>query len=140
MKIQCRTLFDCSRTGITGHYRASQVPFRDRTGRTIANEQDWNFARNQQRNWETILQMISLRTQPMNLSSTTVENQVWEFTFEVEAKGVYSVNADVNNMDALLQECNGIPMVTNLTEQAGLESSLIAQGSRQNIWFKSVNN
>lgn len=139
MKIQCRTLFDCSRTGVTGHYRSAQVPFQDKTGQIIRNEQDWNFARNQQRNWETILQMISLRTQPMNLSSTTVTDQVWEFTFEVEAAGVYSINADVNNMGALLQECNGIPMVTNLNERDELDSVLITQGTKQNIWFKSVN-
>ena len=139
MKIQCRTLFDCSRTGVTGHYRAAQVPFQDKTGQIIRNEQDWNFARNQQRNWETILQMISLRTQPMNLSATTVVDQVWEFTFEVEASGVYSVNADANNMDALLQECNGIPMVTNLTEHIELDPVLITQGDQQNIWFKTVN-
>ena len=140
MKIQCRTLFDCSRTGVTGHYRMSQVPFQDRIGQTITNEHDWNFARNQQRNWETILQIISLRTQPMNLSATTVNDHVWEFTFEVEAAGVYSVNSDVNNMDTLLQECNGIPMVINLTEQPDLGTSLIAQGSKQNIWFQAVNN
>ena len=140
MKIQCRTLFDCSRTGVTGHYRMSQVPFQDQIGQTITNEHDWNFARNQQRNWETILQIISLRTQPMNLSATTVNDHVWEFTFEVEAAGVYSVNSDVNNMDTLLQECNGIPMVINLTEQPDLGTSLIAQGSKQNIWFQAVNN
>lgn len=139
MKIQCRTLFDCSCTGVTGHYRSSQVPFQDQTGQTISNERDWKFARNQQRNWETILQIISLRTQPMNLSVSTVTDKVWQFTFEVEAEGVYSVNADPNNMDALLKECNGIPMVTNLTESPGLESVLIAQGDRKNIWFQAVN-
>jgi hypothetical protein len=76
----------------------------------------------------------------MNLSATTVNDHVWEFTFEVEAEGVYSVNSDAKNMDALLQECNGIPMVINLTEQPDLGTSLIAQGSKQNIWFQAVNN
>ena len=140
MKIQCRTLFDCSRTGVTGHYRASQVPFRDHTEKTINNEHDWKFARNQQRNWETIVQIISLRTQPMNLSNTAVRDQVWTFTFEVEAEGVYSVNADVHNMDALLKECNSIPMVTNLKEKPGVDSKLVTQGPAQNIWFQTVNN
>lgn len=139
MKIQCRTLFDCSRTGVTGHYRSSQVPFQDQTGQTITSEQDWQFARNQQRNWETIVQIISLRTQPMNLSATTVEDKIWQFTFEVESEGVYSINADVNNMGALLQECSGIPMITGLNEQSGTEAKLIPQGPKQNIWFESVN-
>ena len=140
MKIQCRTLFDCSRTGVTGHFRASQVPFQDQTGRIIRSESDWNFARNQQRNWETIVQIISLRTQPMNVGSTTVNDNAWEFVFEVEAAGVYSINADINNMDALLQECNGVPMITNLDESADLEPRLVSHGDKQNIWFESVNN
>lgn len=139
MKIQCRTLFDCSRTGVTGHFRLSQVPFQDQTGQTIRSEQDWQFARNQQRNWETIVQIISLRTQPMNLSNTTEQDKLWEFTFEVEAEGVYSINADVNNMDALLNECAGIPMVVNLTERPGVEPKIVTQGEHQNIWFETVN-
>ena len=116
------TLVDITATGVIRHVAEQELE------------------RNQQRNWETILQIISLRTQPMNLSATTVNDHVWEFTFEVEAAGVYSVNSDVNNMDTLLQECNGIPMVINLTEQPDLGTSLIAQGSKQNIWFQAVNN
>jgi hypothetical protein len=64
---------------------------------------------------------------------------VWEFTFEVEAAGVYSVNADANNMDALLRECNGIPMVTNLNERSGVGSELATLGDQKNIWFETVN-
>ena len=95
MKIQCRTLFDCSYTGITGHFRPSIIPFEDQTGRLINDQQDWNRARNQQRNWETIVQMISLRTQPMNISNTSVVDDVWEFSFEIETPGVYSANGDI---------------------------------------------
>jgi len=67
MQILCRTFFDCSPTGITGHYRPSQVPFTDGAGNTINNQHDWTFARNQQRNWETLNQLISLRTQPFDI-------------------------------------------------------------------------
>jgi len=71
MRILCRTLFDCSATGVTGHYRPSQVPFEDSAGNTIANQHDWMFARNQQRNWETLNQLISLRTQVFDVEPVT---------------------------------------------------------------------
>ena len=83
--------------------------------------------------------MISLRTQPMNIDNPSDVDKIWQFTFEVEADGVYSANADINNMDALLKECNGIPMITNLTEQPGVKSALIAFGDQKNIWFETVN-
>jgi hypothetical protein len=140
MKIQCRTLFDCSHTGITGHFRPSTVPFEDQTGQTINNQQDWNRARNQQRNWETIVQMISLRTQPMAIGNTTVADGAWEFSFEIETPGVYSANGDIDNYDSLLSECSGIPMIVGLDEINELAPELIATGSKQNIWFNTINN
>ena len=50
MKFICKTLFDITATGVTGHYKSSRVPFRDSTGNNIENETTWNRARNQQRN------------------------------------------------------------------------------------------
>lgn len=140
MKIQCRTLFDCSHTGITGHFRPSIIPFEDQTGRLISDQQDWNRARNQQRNWETIVQMISLRTQPMDISNTSVVDGVWEFSFEIETPGVYSANGNIDNYDSLLSECDGIPMIIGLDETTDLVPKLIATGRKQNIWFSTINN
>lgn len=140
MKILCCTLFDCTYTGITGTFKINQLPFVDRAGNTIANYQDWIFARNQQRNWETIMQMVSLRAQPTLVSYPENNNNTWEFVFEVEAAGVYSATGAVDNYDALLNECNGIPMIVGLKEMQPLEARLIAQGHSQNIWFKTVNN
>lgn len=140
MKIQCKTLFDCSRTGITGHFRISAIPFEDQTGHIINDQQDWNRARNQQRNWETIVQMISLRTQPMDISNTTTNKGVWEFSFEIETPGVYSANGAIDNYDSLLSECEGIPMIVGLDEAGKLEPILITSGASQNIWFSTINN
>ena len=52
MRFACRTYFDITATGVTGHYKSSRVPFLDQVGKNITNELDWNKARNQQRNWE----------------------------------------------------------------------------------------
>jgi hypothetical protein len=139
MRILCRTLFDCTYTGITGTFKASQLPFEDHAGQTINDYSEWNFSRNQQRNWETIMQMISLRAQPTVTSYPQQVDATWEFVFDVEVTGVYSANGDVNNYDSLLNECNGIPMITGLREALPTSAMLTAQGPDQNIWFETVN-
>lgn len=139
MKIQGRTLFDCSPTGITGHFRSSQIPFEDGVGQVIRNIDDWNRARNQQRNWETIMQMISLRAQPTVVKEPEYVDGVWQFEFSVETPGVYSINSHVDNLDVLLHECAGIPMVIGLDEVGAIERSLIVHGPDQNLWFETIN-
>lgn len=139
MKIQGRTLFDCSPTGITGHFRSSQIPFEDRVGQFIRNIDDWNRARNQQRNWETLQQMISLRAQPNILQLPQEIDNQWVFEFEVETAGVYSGTGEVDNLTGLLNECSGIPMIIKLNEKSQLEPSLIISGPKQNLWFKTIN-
>lgn len=139
MNIICRTLFDCTCTGITGHFRSSQAPYPDRTGRLIRNIDDWNRSRNQHRNWETIMQMISLRAQPTVVREPECQNGVWQFEFTVETPGVYSANNDINNLDGLLNECAGIPMVVGLDETDSIEPSLIVSGPNQNLWFETIN-
>ena len=98
------------------------------------------YSRNQQRNWETIMQIVSLRAQPMEVSMTKIVDCVWQFNFVVETAGVYSKTSDPDNLDILLSECMGIPMVVGLQEFSKLEPKLISSGPHQNIWFETVNN
>lgn len=140
MKVLCRTLFDCSRTGVTGHFRLPELPFRDCAGQEVATFQDWTRSRNQQRNYETLLQIFGLRTQPQEITEPVCENQVWSFSFESENEHVFSVNGDPDDLAALKQDCNGIPMMLRLTERADIEPVLICQDNKQNIWFELVNN
>ena len=139
MRILCKTYFDCSATGITGHYRASQVPFTDGAGNTVNNQHDWMFARNQQRNWETLNQLISLRTQPYDIVPVAGQEGVWQFTFEVEHGEVYSTTGQANDLSGLLNECTGVPMLTGLTEKLTEQAVLITSGPDQNIWFEPIN-
>jgi len=136
----CRTLFDCTYTGVTGNFRINQLPFVDQSGKSITSQAEWNHARNQQRNWETIMQMISLRAQPTMVQDPALVDHAWEFVFEVETPGVYSANGTIDNYDTLLSECQGIPMIVGLTENSALQSQLSATVEPVNIWFKSVNN
>ena len=139
MRIQCRTLFDCSYTGTTGHFRPAEIPFEDRIGQMITNQADWHHSRNQQRNWETLLQIIGLRTQPMDITTPVYRTGAWEFEFRVEAPSVYAIDGDPNPLAGLVQGCADVPMMTHLTEQPELKSTITTIGSDQNIWFRALN-
>lgn len=139
MKILCKTLFDCSSTGVTGHYRVSSIPFKDRAGQTIDSLQAWNFSRNQQRNWETVNQLISLRTQPVDVQPAQCQDGTWQFVFEVEQPLVYSISGAEDDFGALINECAGVPMITGLKETMTTSTVLITSGPDQNIWFEPIN-
>ena len=139
MRVMCRTLFDCTWTGVTGHFRESQLPYTTKSGLTLQTQADWNRARNQHRNWESILQIISLRTQPMNVSRPVKQSDGWCFEFEVEAAGVLSSTYGSGNLDGLIADCEGVPMVTGLDEAGAVAATLHAHGDNQNIWFTAIN-
>ena len=135
MKIECRTLFDISVTGVTGHYRSARVPFEDRAGQQITDLDSWNRARNQQRNWETVNQIIGMRTQ---VESTVPEREgsSWSFEFETETPGVYVTDAEP--VAVLSSDADGVPMLTDLDNRRELASVVVTSGPRQNIWFSPL--
>ena len=140
MRILCRTLFDCTCTGVTGNFKITQLPFVDNSGQQIETQRQWNQARNQQRNWETVLQLLSLRAQP-TVSLYPVNKQgTWRFVFEIETPGVYSSTGDLDDYSVLLSESQGIPMILGLGEEYALDPCLHGSGAKQNIWFETVNN
>ena len=140
MKIVCRTLFDCSYTGVTGHFRVSEIPFVDRVGQKVNNQADWHHSRNQQRNWETLLQIVSLRTQPADLTVPVYKDGAWEFEFRSESEGVFEIHGNPDPLAGLKDDCEGVPMMLNLKEQPSLSPTITTSGSSQNIWFSTVNN
>jgi nucleoside-diphosphate-sugar epimerase len=76
MKIYCETVFDITATGVTGHFKSSRIPFIDHAGHKITDSDSWNRARNQQRNWETLTQLIQLRTQIDNIVKVVSDQQM----------------------------------------------------------------
>ena len=133
MRFSCKTLFDITATGVTGHYKSSRVPFKDLADAEITNEIAWNRSRNQQRNWETLTQLIGLRTQIAKLDRPEENSQVWSFEFEVDAPYVFG--PEENPTEMLLSDCNGVPMLINLENKTDLAPVLIVNGDNQNIWF-----
>jgi hypothetical protein len=136
MQIQCRTIFDITQTGITGHYRPQRIPFSDRAGHSIVDQASWDRARNQQRNFETILQLLQLRTQLFEVTVPACDNGYWSFEFTVEFDGVYESGTE--SFGTLEQDCDGVPMLTGLNEKHLTQSVLTVAGSQQNIWFQHM--
>ena len=140
MKVLCRTFFDCTHTGVTGHFRESQLPLVTKTGLVIKTSADWNRARNQHRNWESLIQVISLRTQPMDVVLPKKQPDGWHFEFNVEAEGVLSGGHNTDDLAGLAADCEGVPMITGLDESIAVTATLHATGPDQNIWFTAINN
>ena len=139
-KILCRCLFDCTATGVTGHFKSSRIPFTDKAGQSITDETAWNRARNQQRNWETLTQIISLRTQVMELTEPEFYDGAWEFEFATETADAYGHEEDPTRI--LRLDAEGVPMIQNLPTGEIITQQLVTQGLDQNIWFlpTAINN
>ena len=138
MKFACQTRFDITVTGITGHCKPAQMPFRDRAGQVIRDTESWNRSRNQQRNWETLTQILGLRTQLFALT-IPIPDQTgtrWMFEFETETDGVYGSEEDPTRV--LRADANGVPMLRELNNTPEIESILITDGPNQNIWFAPI--
>ncbi len=136
------THFDCTPTG-TNSDRRLQNGYVDNSGKTISTLENWNFSRNQQRNWETILQCVSLQTQPMNVSEPQIikkkENKLWTFSFGIEHRGIFTKNDE--QLGLLKEEVHGVPMIVGLNEtysEGFLLPYLIAKGDNQNIVFDII--
>lgn len=135
-KILCRCLFDITATGVTGHFKGSRIPFRDQSGQSITNEASWNRARNQQRNWETLTQIIGLRTQVMDLTPPERFEGAWEFEFATETPDAYGPADDPTCI--LRSDATGVPMLLNLDQGEIITGELVVEGTEQNIWFLPV--
>jgi ABC-type oligopeptide transport system substrate-binding subunit len=132
MRIRCQTLFDITATGVTGHFKPSRIPFLDSAGTSINSEASWNRARNQQRNWETVTQIISLRTQ-VDFTSPTHDNNTWTFEFEIINDQLFVMDQDP--LAVLKTDCADVPMITGLGEEPLNDTVLVVD---KNIWFTMV--
>lgn len=133
--IRCRTLFDITATGTRGGFRSLQPGQRDESGRVITDLEQWHRSRNQQRNWETLNQIISLRCLPQEIQRPRCENHTWEFVFRVDSLAALS-NEQV--LGALINDCADVPMILGLDEKPGLAPFLLVQGPKTNIWFEEI--
>jgi len=111
--ITVTTTFDITNTNIIRRYNKILLTA------SITNEDEYNTAKKQQTNFETIMQVISLRTQPtiIHKPKTYIKNKkkYWAFDFTVEFDNVYYDGKD--NIGLLKSDCNNTPMINKLTSK-----------------------
>lgn len=133
IRIHCKCLFDITCTGVTGYYKPARIPFIDNARKKITDEGSWNISRNQQRNWETLTQILSLRTQIFDVNNPIKNNEEWTFDFTISDISVFGDND--NPFSILKEDANNIPMLTNIVSNKIDTDMLVTSGPKQNIWF-----
>ena len=135
MRYVCQTLFDITATGVTGHFKVTRMPFIDLAGQRIQDQASWNRSRNQQRNWETLTQILGLRTQLFDMTDPVRDKSgtSWMFEFETEISGVFGPDSDPTQI--LRTDAEGVPMILDLDNRSDLVPVLRTHGAEQNIWF-----
>lgn len=142
-RIACYTLFDITKTGIAN---------RGRPGDDIVNVNDWYYKRNTQCNFDTILQIISLRSQPeivkdpvkqqdkfnksLGFGSDLLDNNehtFWMFEFTVQHPSVFENG--IIELGGLYESCDGVPMINCNTNWERAGSNLDISSELRNIYF-----
>lgn len=130
----CATLVDITATGVIRH--------------TAENE----IQRNQQRNWETVLQCIGLKAQPQlidgpycrefDIDEHTVfgeyfygtKQKIWFFSFGVESEDVFLLDTDP--VGQLNKDFEQVPIICGLDETARFILPIFyPYGAIKNIYF-----
>jgi hypothetical protein len=144
--ITCYTLFDITPTGVVNRHR----PVEDE------DMASWLYKRNTQCNFDTVLQAISLRSQPelvrkpekIQIRFDDVEfgflfqqqddevYDCWSFDFDIQHPSVF--NDGVSELGALYSDCDTVPMIKCGTEWCKLPAFLDTSSELRNIYFKVV--
>lgn len=145
--IRCCTLFDITSTGTQNKKSPSNL--------TDLQLVEWEQNRSRQANFDTIIQVVSLRTQPEEIS-TPVKKVVnfqnsemfgflfeqeepqpyWSFDFTIYYSGVY--NDGISELGLLLQDCDGVPMLPVLSAWDKLPNFLDTSPELKNIYFEVI--
>lgn len=132
-KIICETYFDITQTGVKAHFNAGRIPFTDADGTLVDTHQAWERSRNQQRNWETFNQIISLRTLPSAITCPIQVGNKWQFSFEVD--DIVMVTNGDNPVGVLTMDAANVPMITELNEKIKIDPWIVVSGDKINTWF-----
>ena len=146
--ITCYTLFDITPTGVMNR------------NRPVIDEElpNWLQKRNTQCNFDTVIQSISLRSQPdvtrnpekiqirfdeftnFGFLYQQIENEnydCWSFDFDIQHPSVF--NDGINELGALYSDCDTVPMIKTDTAWNKLPAFLDTSDELRNIYFKVVN-
>lgn len=149
--IVCHTLIDITNTGVVGNFKANLLPFVDKSGKKITDLKSWQYSRNQQRNFESILQVVGLRAQPYIVtepnkveidlrafsfgSAFSGRQSVWMFKFFTEQKDAFDIGTQ--KLAGLINDFNSIPIIPSLEESVPLAQPVFfSTGDSLNIYFE----
>ena len=145
--ITCYTLFDITPTGVMNRHRPvdeEQLP-------------SWLHKRNTQCNFDTVVQAVSLRSQPeifrmpekiqirfdeftnFGFLFEQLENETydcWSFDFNIQHPSVFTDG--INELGALYSDCDNVPMIKTETSWNKLPAFLDTSAELRNIYFKVV--
>ena len=145
-KIRCHVLFDITQTGVLNRRLPSGIS----DEQAIKLEKD----RKTQCNLDTVIQVISLRSQPEDITvpicyktdlmqigkfgflyeDIDVQQNCWMFDFNITHASVF--NNGIHELGALFQDCNGVPMIKVGTEFDKLSNFLDTSPELRNIYFE----
>lgn len=138
--IRCYTLIDITPTGFTRRPKTPEDMIR----------------RNQQRNYETFVQLISLRSQPeiihkpVRLENIKIEDHIfgsyympslfpytiWSFDFSSDHFSAFALNNDpVGN---LVRDFDNVPIIDRLDETATVQGVTSTIGEHRNTYFQVI--
>jgi len=141
-RIRCNTLFDITQTGVMNRSKTSEID--------VAT---WVHKRNTQCNFDTILQVISLRSQPDIIKvpikvEMTIEDYdkfgflydkeepsfYWRFEFEVQHASVF--DSSLLPLGELYKDCSGVPMIQCEGQHSQCPKFLDISAELQNVHFE----
>lgn len=141
-RICCYTLFNITQTGVMNRSKPNE------------NEvEGWLLKRNTQCNFDTLLQVISLRSQPevvkmpTRIQMTSVDfdrfgfiyngeddSYCWKFEFEVQHSSVFENG--IVSLGALYNDCEGVPMILCNDQLENIPAFLNTTSELRNIYFE----
>lgn len=143
-RICCYTLFDITRTGVL-----------NRSKPLDQSVDDWIKRRNTQCNFDTILQVISLRSQPEVIKlpeqhrldeehldkfgflyNDEYTSDYWKFEFEIQHPSVFENG--IKPLGALYNDCEGVPMINTDGQHPMCPKFLDVTAELQNVYFEVI--
>lgn len=121
-RIRCYTTINIDQTNVSSRRKS------------VDEDHDWETKRRSQANYDTLMQVVSLRALPENITKPTKTNhpilrECWVVEFDVQ-DSVYTVGG--NELAYLISDCMEVPMIS-----VDSNSSLMLV-PEQNILFEKV--
>ena len=127
--------FDITATGAYS-YRPVTIPGLTKTGYEINDKQDWFRVVNQQRNWDTVQQILSLRTQIELIELPQYVDQQWHFTVGLDSNRIAS--AIDKSLYIIENDFNNVPIILGLLETKTKIDQIQTSGKNKNLTINTL--